>query len=113
MRTVQQAGFAGATFYLLGGLIVWGVRFLGVYIFAAVACARGAAEAVPAVVVVSALAGSTICVALIVYSVRRMRAAAEENSRFIHVIAALVAGISILAMAWEIVPVLIIPVCPA
>jgi hypothetical protein len=113
MRTAQQAGFAGATFYLLAGLIVWAARFLGVYIFTAVACARGAAELVPPVMVGAALLGSAICVALIVYALRSLRTGTAENFRFFHIIAALVAAISILAMGWETVPALIIPVCPA
>jgi hypothetical protein len=99
--------------YLLGGLVVWAARFLGVYIFAAVACARGTPELVPPVMAGTALLGGAICIALILHAMRKLKAGVpEENAHFIHIVAALVAGISILAMAWEIVPVLIIPVCP-
>ena len=106
--------------YLGGGLIVWFVRFVGVYAFTGLACARSWQDMtvlgfgpVPAVLVVSAAIGVVICLALILYAISRLRRVGEENSRFVHVVAALVAGIGALAMVLETAPVLFLPVCPA
>jgi len=111
--------FIPTFFYLGGGLIVWMARFIGVYAFTGLACARSWQDAmllgfglVPAVLILSALFGVAICLALTLYAVSRLRAD-EENARFVHGVAALVAGTSALAMVLETAPVLFIPACPA
>jgi hypothetical protein len=119
---MRPGGFTPTILYLLGGLIVWAARFLFIYSFTALACARGLADAslfgfgiVPAVNVLAASIGVAICLTLIATAVARLRLiqADEEDgsARFIHILAALVAGIAIVAMFWETIPVLFIPAC--
>ena len=114
-------GFTRTFLYMLGGLIVWAIRFLAVYIFTALACARGWAEAelagfgiVPAAIVLAAIAGIGACLALIVHACRRMRLRPEgdDNARFVHGLAALIAGIATVAMIWETVPAFFVTACP-
>jgi hypothetical protein len=112
--------FATVFLYLCGGLIVWMARFIGVYAFTGLACARSWQDTalfgiglVPAVLVLSAALGISACLALILYAVGRLRRSGEENARFIHVVAALVAGIGALAMAQETAPILFLPICAA
>jgi hypothetical protein len=121
---MPSAGFTPTMLYLLGGLIVWGVRFLFVYIFTALSCARGLSDAtvsgfgmVQTAIVLSTLLGVGICAALIANAGMQLRhnrtEPADSTVRFVHVVAALVAGGSIIAMVWETAPVLFIPVCRA
>ena len=117
-------GFTPTFFYLTGGLIVWAVRFLAVYIIVALACARGWAEAtflglrvVDSVPILATILGVAACLALILTAVARLRALpagrGAENSRFVHVVAALIAGIAILAMVFETAPVFFLASCAA
>ena len=115
-------GFTRTFLYMLGGLIVWAVRFLAVYIFTALACARGWAEAelagiglVPASIVLATLLGVGACLVLIVHARRRiaLRPEGDDNARFVHAVAALVAGIAIVAMVWETVPAFLVTACAA
>ena len=106
--------------YLGGGLIVWFVRFIGAYAFTGLACARSwqgttilGLGLIPAGLVLSATIGVAICLALILHAISRLRRTGEENSRFVHVLAALVAGIGALAMVLETAPVLFLAACPA
>lgn len=119
---MPAALFTPTFLYMLGGLIVWGVRFLAVYSFTALACARGWSEAtpggiglVPLVVGIATLVAVLGCVALLAKAVTRLgdRSSQEgaENTRFVHIIAASVAALAILAMVWETLPFLLITGC--
>ena len=117
-------GFTPTFLYLAGGLIVWAVRFLAVYIIVALACARGWSDAtflglrvVDSVPVLATILGVAVCLALILNAFARLRAlpagGAAENSRFVHVVAALIAGIAMLAMILETAPVFFLSSCAA
>ena len=119
---MRAAHFTSTFLYLLGGLIFWGVRFLSVYSFTAIACSRGwqgnqfaGIGAVQLGVSLITIPGVLGGVAILVVAMSRLRTRpageAEENSRSIHYIAATVAALAILAMLWETLPVYMIPVC--
>jgi hypothetical protein len=116
--------FTLAFLYMSGGLVVWAVRFLAVYIITALACAREWADVqmagvpiLPAALVAATFVGLAACGVLLVRSARALRAGgaegAEGTSSFVHAVAALVAGLAALAMIWETLPVLFVPVCTA
>jgi hypothetical protein len=116
----MTAGFTPTFLYMLGGLIVWAARFLAVYGFTGLACARPWSTAtiagfplLPAIVVASAVIGVAICAALATYAVSGFRSEGSENLRFVHAVAALVAGIAILAIIYETAPVFFLPGCAA
>jgi hypothetical protein len=120
----MAASFTVTILFLTGGLVVWSARFLSVYAFTGLACARGWADAtlfglglVQVVIMLATLIGVAICGALIATSIARLRSNPADGEagtiRFVNTVAPLVAGSSILAMVWETLPVLFIPICPA
>ena len=116
----MPATFTPTLLYMLGGLIIWGARFLAAYSFTGIACARGWADSgtdvfVPLTIGVASLIAVLGCSALVANAMLRLRtgpaAARGENARFVHVVAALVAAFAIVAIVWETLPVLLVPVC--
>jgi hypothetical protein len=108
--------------YLFGGLFIWALRFLAGYSFVALACARGwhagsiaGIGVVPLVVVVLTALALAACAAILVPALLSLRrappAAAEQAPAFIHAIAATVAALGMLAILWETLPFLLVPVC--
>jgi hypothetical protein len=121
---MAASSFTATFLYLMGGLVVWGARFLSVYAFTGLACARGWAGTtlfgvgmVPVVITLATLIGVAICVVLIAISIARLRGQPADGEvgtlRFVDTVTVLVAGCSILAMVWETLPVLFIPICQA
>lgn len=116
----MPATFTPTFLYMLGGLIIWGVRFLAAYSFTGIACARGWADneaggLVPLTIGAASLFAVLGCSALVANAMLRLRtgpaAAGGESVRFVHAVAALVAAFAIVAIVWETLPVLLVPVC--
>ena len=118
----MHTGFTPTILYLSGGLIIWGARFLAAYIFTAIVCARGWAGVslaglglVPAVVTLFTLAAAAGCVAIMLRAASHLRRSSsdadEQNTRFVHYIAATMAALGLLAVIWETLPVFMIPIC--
>lgn len=76
------------------GALVWAAHFAVLYGGTALACARGAAGAVPWIVVLSTLAGVAFAVAIFVRSY-------PQRDDFAHWMAAAVAAVAAVAMLWE------------
>jgi hypothetical protein len=100
----------GRWLLLLGGLIVWLVHFLGVYAIASIAAvAAGQADAPLALWAVVGF--SLICagadLALLAIALPRLRRADDSLDRFIAGGAALGAGLSLLAVIWQGLPVMV------
>ncbi|MDD3837077.1 MAG: hypothetical protein WCY15_12345 [Phenylobacterium sp.] len=95
--------------FLLGGMIVWLVHFLGAYGVASAAdVITGQADAAGAVwgVGLLTLACAGADVALLALALPRARSAADGLDRFLAGGAALGAGLSLLAVVWQGLPVL-------
>ncbi len=111
--------------FLFAGLIIWATRFLFVYAFVALACARGFAEGaiagigiVPVAIVVATVAALAANGWVIIRGAVRARSGAAEadqhdSALFIGYVAAAVAALSIIAIVWETLPALVVPVCTA
>jgi hypothetical protein len=119
---MTAALFTPTFLYLTAGLVIWAVRFLAAYIFTALACARGWADAavgevglVAAVVSLLTLVAAAGCGAILFYAAVHLRRVArdpaEETVRFIHVMAGSIAALGLLAIIWETLPVFVIPIC--
>lgn len=96
--------------FLLGGMIVWFVHLLGVYGLASAAdVVTGQADAAGAVWGVALLtltcAGADI--ALLTLALPRVRSTADGLDRFLAGGAAFGAGLSLLAVVWQGLPVLV------
>ena len=104
----------------MGALLVWMADFVVVYVFAAVACARGFADAswfgVPIVTWVTLLASlaAGAATALVVrrgYLLQK-DVATDEPSRFIGFVALASGGIALIALMLLVLPVLAVSACP-
>ena len=120
MMNVDTRGAARpVTWRLWVAPFVWAVHFLAIYAFTALACERmGTAgwfgvEAVLWFVGAATLAAVAVLLVTIVVAVRDGRKAATlpEVSPFVHWLTAAIAGLGLLAVLWETLPVLLVPVC--
>lgn len=95
--------------WMTGGLIVWTVHFLGVYLISSLADVAATADD-PAWRM-AGLAFSLACVlaaALLLWmSVRRLRLAGDGPTRFSDQLAALGAAVAVIAIIWQSLPTLI------
>jgi hypothetical protein len=105
--------FAPTAFFIWSGLLIWAVDFLFVYVFAAIACARGFADAriagmrviqfVTILVTLLALAASAITMWIML---RRLRHEPEQDSSltFIRFLALALGALATLAIIWNSLP---------
>lgn len=118
---MARRGFLPTFLYITAGLIVWALRFLFVYSFTGIACARGWAgdtvvgfPVVPLVIVAGTIVGVAVTSVVLLRSARGLRRRRSGNERldgFIHGVAGLVSGLAMLAMIWETLPAFTIPIC--
>lgn len=105
--------FIRTTAFMAAGPAVWALHFLIIYAFAALACARGFSHAT-----LWAVGGTTAVavIALVAIMLRALARATEgslsaEPQRFPYWTACGFAALSLLAVAWETLPVLLLPPC--
>ncbi len=95
--------------WMMGGLLVWTVHFLGVYSLASLADVVSTADALVWRGVT--LGFSLVCVlataTLLWLAIRRLRTPLDDMARFQHLLATLAAGVSLLAISWQTLPVFI------
>lgn len=112
--------FTRTAFSIFGGLLVWMADFVAVYVFAAVACARGFADVrwfgMPIVTLLTLLA-SLLAAAATVLIVRRgyrlqRDVAIDEQSRFIGFVTWASGGIALIALLLLVLPALVVSACP-
>ncbi|MCW5695586.1 MAG: hypothetical protein KIS96_02505 [Bauldia sp.] len=101
---------AAALPFLFAGLIVWAVRFLAVYGFTAIACVNGWSGAVPVVIVAASVVAIAVNGVVIAAGLRRN---GSEAGRFLGLIAAAVAALSIIAIVFETLPAFLVDACAA
>jgi hypothetical protein len=118
---MPDTAFLRRSLLLIGGLIIWAVHLGVVYGFNGLACARRFAEAeiwgvgtVPLFVGGTTLLALALTTVLMVVALRRDPAAAryeDETEAFLSYSSAAVAALSLLAIAWNGLPALIVPAC--
>ena len=104
------------TWRLWIGPVVWAIHFLAIYGFTAIACARpdGRGTAiVPAFILTVTVAAVAVLGATIVLAMRDHKRSSGPPgvSRFVHGLTAATAALVIVAVVWEALPVLLVPVC--
>lgn len=115
----MQHRFASTTFLITGGLLVWMADFVFVYVFVAVACARGFADIVilgwplvPVVTGVASLAAAVTTFWLILRGYKeKQRAAADEHARFLGFVTFATSGIALVALALLALPPWMVSAC--
>jgi len=83
--------------WIVSGAAVWALHFASVYGFAALACARGFTRAIPWTIGALSAAAALIALALVVHGYAR-------RGQFEHWLAATVAGMVVVAIAFETLP---------
>lgn len=94
---------------MTGGLIVWGVHFLGVYSLASLADVVATADDPLWRAVGLVFSGTCLLAAaiLLTMSLKRLRRSSDGRSRFPEQLAALGAGLALVAIAWQTLPTVI------
>jgi hypothetical protein len=120
---MSERGFVGKMLFMTGGLLVWAAHFTLIYGFNAVACARGfAGERVLGFGVVPFVIGAATVVALATTLAILMSAGLpigrqwqeteqDDGEKFLRYGAAVVAMLSLVAIAWNAVPAFIVRSC--
>ena len=108
----MQRRFTSTTLLITGALLVWLADFAFVYVFGAVACARGFSHLVPAVTTVASLSAAAMTVWLLRRGYRAHRVSAiDEHSRFIAFVTFATSVIALVAFVLLLLPPLLIKAC--
>ena len=96
--------FALTALRISAGVIIWVLHFMAIYGITALACARGMTGLVVPAIAVSTIAAGALAITVIVAGWRR-------RESFEHWLSATIGGLALLAIVFEALPVLILPVC--
>jgi hypothetical protein len=116
----MPSGFLAKSLYALAGLLIWALHFGAIYVFQALACARGfagrevaGADVVTVFIVAATVIALLASAAAIAAGWRTAGANVElaEHDEFLRRLGLLVAGLSVVAIIWEALPVLMMPPC--
>jgi hypothetical protein len=109
--------------FMIGGLLVWAAHFAVAYGFTAVACAKGFATArVLGIAIIPFVIGAATLLAwaatgVVLWSAlsstvqQRSPQYSEVTEKFLQYTAAVIAVLSIVAIAWNALPVLVVVPC--
>jgi hypothetical protein len=97
-------GFAAAALRIATGPLAWALHFGAIYGATAFACARGDVRMVPWAIGLATLAAGAACVLVIASELGRRTA-------FESWLAAALAGFALVAILWQALPVLVVPIC--
>jgi hypothetical protein len=122
MTAMEEMGFVRTSLFTMGGLLVWADHFGLAYAFNALACARRFAGLdvlgfgiVPLVVTAATLAALAASGVLFLALLRRGPARAFRDDQpagdFLRATTIAIAGLSLVAIAWNGLPALIVPPC--
>lgn len=115
----MQHRFTPTFMLLAGGLLVWIAAFTFLYVFAALACARGFADVrvaglplIPSVSVVTTVVAAAVNVQLARYGWRsHKQATLDEHSRFIGFVTLATSAIGLVALVMLVLPPLLVQAC--
>jgi hypothetical protein len=116
----MPSGFLSRSLFALAGLLIWSLHFGAIYVFQALACARGfASREVAGVGIVTAFIAAATLLALLATAAviatgwRTPGPGVEltEHDEFLRRLTILVAGLSAVAIVWQALPVLMMPPC--
>jgi hypothetical protein len=90
--------------FMSSGVMVWALHFAAVYGITGLACARGWHSLVmPSIAVATAIA-AIASLSIIAASLRR-------RTQFEYWMSASIAGLGLVAIVWETIPVFLLPIC--
>lgn len=105
-------------FGMCAGFLAWGAQFGLIYAWTGTICGRGWADVrilgfgiVPAGITVATLAALAVAAAALIQGLRAYRRDRAEVDRFHHAVMAWIAGLGLLAIAYNGLPAFILPAC--
>lgn len=112
---MRRPGFTSTAFFVWSGLLIWAAYFLFLYIFVALACARGFSDVriagLAIVPVVAVVGGALALLAAIAAAVRALRHLRTRDStpttRFIASMALALSLLASIAIVWTLLPALL------
>jgi hypothetical protein len=111
----QVRRFTPTVLFVWGGLLLWATYFLVLYMFVALACERGFADLrllgvriVPASAALGFAMTFAATAACMLAGHRRLRAEDEKAARFIGFLAWALGLLGLLALAWTVLPALLL-----
>lgn len=115
----REHRFTPTTLFITGALLVWMADFMVVYVFAALACARGFADVrvlgapiVPLVTTACTIAAAVVTVILLRRGLAQLQSAvATEHARFIGFVAFMTSVLGIIALVLLSLPPLVVSAC--
>lgn len=116
----MPSGFLSKSLFALAGLLIWSLHFGAIYVFQALACARGfAGREIAGIGIVTVFIAAVTLLALLssaavlVAGWRTAAGTAElsDHDEFLRRLAMLIAGLAIVAIVWEALPILMMPAC--
>lgn len=119
MNEPREHRFLSTTLFIAGSLLIWIADFTIVYVFAALACARGFADVrvlglptVPVVTILSSIVSAIATFVLFHKAALILRdTAASEHSRFIGFVALTTSVLAMIALVLLALPPLIVSAC--
>lgn len=90
--------------FMSSGVAIWALHFGAIYGLTGLACARGWQEMVPAGIALATVVAFLLALAVLVVGWRR-------RAQFESWMAAGIAALALVAIAWEAIPVLMVPLC--
>jgi hypothetical protein len=108
----EQHRFTRTALFICGGLLIWAVHFLFVYVAAAIICARYAGATLGGIPFVTFLTGSATVLAcaaaliLIWFALRRARADSDTDAsvRFIYFLTSAIGALALVAIVFSAIP---------
>jgi hypothetical protein len=116
----MPSGFLSKCLLALAGLLIWSLHFGAIYVFQALACARGfASREVAGVGIVTAFIAAATLLALLATAAviatgwRTSGSTAEltDHDEFLRRLTILVAGLSAVAIVWQALPIFVMSPC--
>ena len=116
----MPSGFLSKSLLALAGLLIWSLHFGAIYVFQALACARGfAGREVGGIGIVTVFIAAATLLALLAAAAviatgwRTSGPAVEltQHDEFLRRLTILVAGLSAIAIIWQALPILVMPPC--
>jgi hypothetical protein len=115
-----KRSFPRTAFYAAGGLLIWAADFLFIYVFAAIACARGYADTtvlgigiVPLAGAIATLLAAGASAAIFLAGRREARPAVADsaNGGFLPGLAAIAALLALIGIVFTGLPALLLRTC--
>lgn len=115
----MQHRFTPTAFFIWSGLLVWAADFLFIYVFAALACARGFAHLriagfpiVPVATTLASILALLVTAAMAWFALQRARGgpSSDQHSQFILFLALALSALAMIAIVWSSLPPLLLRV---